>query len=136
LTEEVRQRAGELLDLLEPLVRRIREQPADQGSTEASCANCPVCAVITVLRGGRSELALRLADQAAEMLAVLRTALEEGVGAPSHTRAAGPPATSSGSSAASPGESAVASESPLPRVPRVQRITVVRDSHSPSSRPC
>jgi hypothetical protein len=42
---------------------------------------CPVCAVITVLRGERSELAARLAEQATGLLAVLRAAIAEGLGA-------------------------------------------------------
>ncbi|HEX4249597.1 MAG TPA: hypothetical protein VH008_17160 [Pseudonocardia sp.] len=83
LADELRDYAGEALDLLEPLVDRIREQSPDDAAPEpASCAVCPVCALITVLRGGRSELAVRLAEHAAGLLTVLRAALEEGIGAP------------------------------------------------------
>lgn len=39
---------------------------------------CPVCAVIAVLRGERPELAVRLAEHAAGLLAVLQSALYEG----------------------------------------------------------
>jgi len=82
LAEDVRHYAVKALSLLEPLVERLREQPAGADRPEpASCATCPVCAVITVLRGGRSELAVRLADRAAELLDVLRAALSEGAGA-------------------------------------------------------
>jgi hypothetical protein len=96
LADDLRDYAGGALDLLEPLVERIREQvPGDGAEPEpASCAVCPVCALITVLRGGRSELAVRLAEHAAGLLAVLRAALEEGGGsldAPPH-RPAGAPA--------------------------------------------
>ncbi|MDT7670087.1 MAG: hypothetical protein QOC74_2870, partial [Pseudonocardiales bacterium] len=82
LADDLRDYAGGALDLLEPLVERIREQvPGDGAEPEpASCAACPVCALITVLRGGRSELAVRLAEHAAGLLAVLRAALEEGGG--------------------------------------------------------
>ncbi|MDT7749586.1 MAG: hypothetical protein QOD96_3248 [Pseudonocardiales bacterium] len=96
LADDLRDYAGGALDLLEPLVERIREQvPGDGAEPEpASCAVCPVCALITVLRGGRSELAVRLAEHAAGLLAVLRAALEEGggsLGTPPH-RPAGAPA--------------------------------------------
>jgi hypothetical protein len=81
LADDLRDYAGGALDLLEPLVDRIREQVPDGAEPEpASCAVCPVCALITVLRGGRSELAVRLAEHAAGLLAVLRAALEEGGG--------------------------------------------------------
>ncbi|HEX4358314.1 MAG TPA: hypothetical protein VH141_12370 [Pseudonocardia sp.] len=83
LADELREYAGGALDLLEPLVDRIREQVPDESAPEpVVCASCPVCALITVLRGGRSELAVRLAEHAAGLLAVLRAALEEGIGAP------------------------------------------------------
>jgi hypothetical protein len=91
LADDLRDYAGGALDLLEPLVERIREQVPDGAEPEpASCAVCPVCALITVLRGGRSELAVRLAEHAAGLLAVLRAALEEGggsLGAPPHRSA-------------------------------------------------
>ncbi|WP_051581127.1 hypothetical protein [Pseudonocardia acaciae] len=117
LADEWRGYAGDALRLLEPLVERVRTQPPDPDHPEpSSCADCPVCAVITVLRGGRSELAVRLADQAAELLAVLRTALDEGVGAPE--REPRPPGTS--------------------HPPRVQRIAVARDDQpvGPRTGPC
>lgn len=121
LAEELREYAGGALDLLEPLVDRIREQPVDEsaGPEPVSCASCPVCALITVLRGERSELAVRLADQVAGLLAVLRTALDEGIGAGGTTpRHRGPeqPDASPLPSAAAQGQQ-----------PRVQRIEVSRD---------
>jgi hypothetical protein len=91
LADELREYAGGALDLLEPLVDRIREQEPDESAPEpVVCASCPVCALITVLRGGRSELAVRLAEHAAGVLAVLRAALDEGIGAPP-TRSGGHP---------------------------------------------
>jgi hypothetical protein len=82
LADELREYASGALDVLEPLMERIRTQQPDVTDPEpASCTVCPVCALITVLRGGRSELAVQLAEQVAGLLAVLRAALEEGVGA-------------------------------------------------------
>lgn len=79
LADELRRAAGGALDLLEPWIDRIREQPAEStGPQPSSCAVCPVCALITVLRGERSELAVRLAEHTAALLTVLRAALEEG----------------------------------------------------------
>jgi hypothetical protein len=83
LADELRAYAGGALDVLEPLVERIRTQEPDPDRPEPdSCTGCPVCALITVLRGGRSELAVRLADQVTGLLAVLRTALDEGPDGP------------------------------------------------------
>jgi hypothetical protein len=94
LAEEFRSYAEGALDLLEPWVDRIREQPGDEpGAGPAACAACPVCAVITVLRGGHSELAARLAEHTAGLLAVLRAALEEGIGAPTAGQASARPAS-------------------------------------------
>jgi hypothetical protein len=76
LSAELRALAIGALDRLEPLLDRVRAEPAT--SAAETCAACPVCAVIAALRGERPELALRLAEQAAGILAVLRTALEEG----------------------------------------------------------
>jgi hypothetical protein len=131
LAEELRTYAGGALDALEPLVDRIRQQPPSAGPEPASCAACPVCALITVLRGGRSELAVRLADQVAELLGVLRTAMEEGMGAdPAAPPAAAPPAAAP--PAAGPdgqrGAQTVHQLHRPARSPRVQRIEVRRDS--------
>ena len=110
LAEELRQYVGGALDLLQPWVDRVREQdPAGADPEPAVCASCPVCAVITVLRGGRSDLAVRLADHAAGVLAVLRAALDEGVGA------AGAPRTSPpGPTRAEPSPGAESSFDPEP----------------------
>jgi hypothetical protein len=83
------------LDRLEPALQRMRaEQPTAPGV--ATCAGCPVCAVLAVLRGERPELAVKLAEQLGGLLAVLRTALEEGD--PAGARSApDPPAPPAGS---------------------------------------
>lgn len=114
IADDWRAYADSALDILEPLVERIRTQPPpqDADAEPTSCADCPVCAVITVLRGGRSELAVRLADQLGELLEALRTALAEGAGAPPKP---GRPAPK-----ASGGPRGF-------RSPRVQHISVVRD---------
>lgn len=79
------------------------------------CSVCPVCAVVALLRGERPELAVRLADHAAGLLDVLRTALNEGAGAPAPAgRPTGPPTASPSSAPESPAR-------------RVQRIPVVRE---------
>lgn len=114
LADELREVASDALRRLEPLVERVRAQRPDGDDPEpAGCTDCPVCAVITVLRGGRSELAVRLADQAGELLAALRTALDEGVGAPT-------------------GAGEELGQRPS-RAPRVQRIAVCREDRVTSS---
>lgn len=134
LADELREYVGGLLDVLEPLVQQIREQPPAAADPEpASCASCPLCALITVLHGGRSELASRLAEPAGEILAVLRAALDEGIG--------GRPPAGAGTGACSDltstaGLTEAEPETPGRRVRRVQRIAVARDGPSPSVRSC
>jgi hypothetical protein len=67
------------LERITPVLDRVATEPA---TGAASCANCPVCAVLAALRGERPELAVRLAEHATGLVAVLRTALEEGDPAP------------------------------------------------------
>lgn len=80
------------LERLEPVLERLRDEPATAAAGQA-CTVCPICAVIAALRGERPELAARLAEQAAGLVAVLRAALEEGEPAP---RSAAAPASTPG----------------------------------------
>lgn len=73
---ELRALALSALDRLEPVLERVRTEPVTTAAP--TCAVCPVCAVIAALRGERPEPAVRLAEQASGLLAVLRAALEEG----------------------------------------------------------
>jgi hypothetical protein len=78
--EDLRELALTALDRIDPVLDRLRsEQPGDAGET---CASCPICAVIAALRGERPELAARLAEHAAGLVAVLRAALEDDAPAP------------------------------------------------------
>jgi hypothetical protein len=112
LAGEARALAVTVLDRLAPVLERVRTEPATAVAGEQPCAVCPVCAVIAALRGERPELAVRLAEQAAGLVSVLRAALDEGNPAPAP--ASGPPA-------AEPPPAA-----PSQRV--VQRIPVARPS--------
>ncbi|WP_232662230.1 hypothetical protein [Pseudonocardia sp. TRM90224] len=77
LAAELRTVVLTALDRLGPLLDDLRAEPVP-GTPPAACASCPVCAVIAALRGERSELGVRLAEQASGMITVLRAALEEG----------------------------------------------------------
>jgi hypothetical protein len=101
--EEFRVLALTALDRIEPVLDRLRNEPADEAPE--TCASCPVCAVIAALRGERPELAVRLAEHAAGLVAVLRAALDEGARVPAADDA---------------------TDRPPPR--RVQRITVERQA--------
>lgn len=85
LADELRKYVFGALELVEPYIEQVRDaQPVDGGAdAPPPCDSCPVCAVITVMRGGRSELAVRLAEQATGLVALLRSALAEGLGASS-----------------------------------------------------
>lgn len=77
------------LDRLAPLLDATTTDGAEPGGattggattegsgTRSSCTSCPICAVLAALRGERSELLVRLAEQATGLIAVLRAALEE-----------------------------------------------------------
>ena len=69
-----------VLDRLGPALERLREGAGPDAVRQSAetCTYCPVCAVIAVVRGERPEFAVRFAEQAGAMLAVLRAALEEG----------------------------------------------------------
>jgi hypothetical protein len=86
--EELRALLVAALDRVEPALDRLRSEPA--GTDTGTCATCPVCAVIAALHGERPELAGRLAEHAAGLVAVLRAALEEGASPPADTPAPAP----------------------------------------------
>lgn len=55
------------------------EPPGEDRDTwqGSSCAWCPLCAVVAVLRGERPELAARVVEQAAQLVALLRAVLAD-----------------------------------------------------------
>ncbi len=79
LTAETRQLAEQLLDQVEPWMRRLREdRPADTADPmPATCTWCPLCALAAALRGERPELAVRLVEHASGLLAAAREALAQ-----------------------------------------------------------
>jgi hypothetical protein len=88
---EARAVAVAVLDRIEPALERFRTADA----ATPACGVCPVCAVIAAVRREHPELAERVAEQAAGVLAVLRTALDEGgpAAAPPPDPPADPPPT-------------------------------------------
>jgi len=93
LDAELRALARAALDRVTPVLDRVRSAPAgDAAAGDQPCAVCPVCAVIAALRGERVELAVRLAEHLSGLVAVLRTALDEGSGEPEPAPDPPPPA--------------------------------------------
>ncbi|TWF74135.1 hypothetical protein FHX44_1114 [Pseudonocardia hierapolitana] len=78
--EDLRVLALAALERLDPVLDRLRAEP--ESDPPETCASCPICAVIAALRGERPELAVRLAEHATGLVAVLRAALEAGGPAP------------------------------------------------------
>lgn len=74
LGEELRAVAALLLERLGPALERAR---AGAPAAEGTCASCPVCAVLALVRGERPELAARLAERASALLDALAAALDE-----------------------------------------------------------
>lgn len=111
LSAEARALALTLLDRLGPVLDRVTaEQPDPAPAGTGTCTGCPVCALLAALRGERSELAVRLAEHTAGIVAVLRAALEEGQEGP----------------APAPEPPAAPAEGRSPAGRAVQRITVER----------
>jgi hypothetical protein len=76
LVEELRLLLDALAERAEPVLNRFAAGEHAE-HTPATCGWCPVCAGLAVLRGERPELAVRAAEHAAGLLAVLRAALAE-----------------------------------------------------------
>jgi hypothetical protein len=77
IAEELKLLLGVLAERAEPWLNRLATAPDDAEHTQATCGWCPVCAGMAVLRGERPELAVRAAEHASGLLAVLRASLAE-----------------------------------------------------------
>jgi hypothetical protein len=75
LAEELRLLLDALAERAQPVLNRLAAPDQDAEHTPATCGWCPVCAGMALLRGERPELAVRAAEHAAGLLAVLRSAL-------------------------------------------------------------
>ncbi|PRX51149.1 hypothetical protein B0I33_101302 [Prauserella shujinwangii] len=80
LVEMVVERAAPWLD---SVVAAGHGDQGDQGQQEhrdragAACGWCPLCAIVAVVRGERPEVAARLLEQAAQLVALLRAVLAD-----------------------------------------------------------
>jgi hypothetical protein len=77
IAEELKLLLGVLAERAEPWLNRLATAPDGAEHTPATCGWCPLCAGMAVLRGERPELAVRAAEHASGLLAVLRAALAE-----------------------------------------------------------
>ncbi|MTD53528.1 hypothetical protein [Amycolatopsis pithecellobii] len=71
LVEMVVERAAPWLDGIVAAGHGESERPA------ADCGWCPLCAVVSVVRGERPELAARVVEQLAQLVALLRAVLAD-----------------------------------------------------------
>jgi hypothetical protein len=76
LADELRLLLDALAQRAEPYLNRLAADESGE-HTPATCGWCPLCAALAVARGERPELAVRAAEHAAGLLAVLRSALAE-----------------------------------------------------------
>ncbi|HEV3360123.1 MAG TPA: hypothetical protein VG247_25195 [Pseudonocardiaceae bacterium] len=106
LAEEFKLLLGVLAERAEPWLARLATTPEGAEHSPATCGWCPLCAGLAVLRGERPELAVRAAEHASGLLAVLRASLAER-----------PPAEA---------KQAEAEEEPAPEPERVQKIPIRR----------
>ena len=77
IAEELKLLLGVLAERAEPWLNRLATAPDGAEHTPATCGWCPLCAGMAVLRGDRPELAVRAAEHASGLLAVLRASLAE-----------------------------------------------------------
>lgn len=73
LVEMVIERAAPWLD---GVISAGHGSPREKGETD-SCGWCPLCAVVAVVRGERPEFVARLAEHAAQLIALLRAVLAD-----------------------------------------------------------
>lgn len=120
LAEEARLLLDALAERAQPWLNRLAADPGEDGAphTPATCGWCPICAGLALLRGERPELAVRAAEHAAGLLAVLRAALAEPAGPPRPDAAANPTGEPEGEPGSEPGSE--------PKGNRVQHIEVRR----------
>jgi hypothetical protein len=110
IAEELKLLFGVLAERAEPWLNRLATAPDGAEHTPATCGWCPLCAGMAVLRGERPELAVRAAEHASGLLAVLRASLAER------------PSAEPTPSAAEPEHA----EQPQPEPERVQKIAIRR----------
>jgi hypothetical protein len=78
LAEEIRLLVEMVVERAAPWLEGV--VAAGHGSTErvpSDCGWCPLCAVVSVVRGERPELAARLVEQLAQLVALLRAVLAD-----------------------------------------------------------
>jgi hypothetical protein len=92
LAEELRLLLDALAERAQPMLNRLAAASTDEHGehTPATCGWCPLCAGMALLRGEKPELAVRAAEHAAGLIAVLRTSLAD------RAPAAQPPAGDAG----------------------------------------
>ncbi|HEY4459834.1 MAG TPA: hypothetical protein VGN81_36325 [Pseudonocardiaceae bacterium] len=110
IAEELKLLFGVLAERAEPWLNRLATAPDGAEHTPATCGWCPVCAGMAVFRGERPELAVRAAEHASGLLAVLRASLAE--------RPTAEPKPSA--------EESEHAEEPQPEPERVQKIAIRR----------
>ena len=115
LAEEFKLLLGVLAERAEPWLARLATAPDGAEHTPATCGWCPLCAGLAVLRGERPELAVRAAEHASGLIAVLRASLAER-----------PPADARSADADPAEAGAEPAEEPTPEPERVQKITIRR----------
>ncbi|OLT43148.1 hypothetical protein BJF85_03615 [Saccharomonospora sp. CUA-673] len=107
----------------------------DDAGTGSACSWCPLCAVISVVRGEAPEIAARVLEQAAQVIALLRAVLadrwqpEEGVHMPGYRPTSRPGPVPEQATRPQP-DPATAGASDTPGTGRrVHKVTVRRRDH-------
>ena len=100
LAEEIRLLAEMVVEKAAPWLEGVlaagHGTPDEAKADASACGWCPLCAIVAVVRGERPELVARLAEQLAQLVALLRAVLadrwepDEGVHMPGFRPAARP----------------------------------------------
>lgn len=77
LVELVVERAAPWLDGVAAAGHGEREDTGHEAPKGETCGWCPLCAIVAVARGERPEVAARLLEQAAQLVALLRAVLAD-----------------------------------------------------------
>jgi hypothetical protein len=93
IVDELRRLLDAVAFRAEEYLHDCREAADDSDGRDTPCGWCPVCAVVSIVRGQRPEMTARLAEHLAGIVTLLRELLAEHQANPSPPRADSPEPT-------------------------------------------
>jgi hypothetical protein len=76
--------AAKLVDAVQDWVRRTLGDGSHIATGAPECTWCPICQLVAVLRGDRPDIAEKITEASASVIAALRAVVDAAAGAPAH----------------------------------------------------